>query len=239
MAEALRVELPAGGDQAADLVCAEAALRRRQAGQLDVLVADPAEPPQHGERLGELRLVAVVEAEHDRFACAAARSPCAPVGRDLVERDGVPARALQRLHLFGELRRGHVEAREGRAGGGGAITWYIRIGTGACPGRPAGAARPRSSRCAAVHPRRGCSRGRARRRRSRACPSRRRRERDGEHDHRDRERRPAERAATRRRRTARRRARGAHASDSRSMWPGRGRSSRNPCMAAQDSRCNG
>ena len=102
MAEALRVELPAVGDEFADLALADPPLGGRQAGQLDVLLADPPQTAQDGQGLGVLGLVAVVEAQDDRFA-GAERDAVAPVGLDLVGRDGVPAGLLERLHLFGEL----------------------------------------------------------------------------------------------------------------------------------------
>ena len=59
---------------------AEPALGGRQPAELEVLVADPAEPAQHRQRLGVLRLVAVVEAEHDRLARAQRRAVL-PVAR--------------------------------------------------------------------------------------------------------------------------------------------------------------
>src|SRR5947207_12924912 len=90
MAVALRVELPAGPDQASHLGSGEAALRRRQPADLDVLVGHPSEPLQYGQRLRELGLVAVVEREHERFAggqlCAAV-----PVGVYPLERYSAPA----------------------------------------------------------------------------------------------------------------------------------------------------
>ena len=49
MAEALRIELPAGRDQSLDLGLRQPALGGRQARQLDVLVADPAQAAQHGQ----------------------------------------------------------------------------------------------------------------------------------------------------------------------------------------------
>src|ERR1019366_2817666 len=95
VAEALRVELPAGGEEAVDLALAEPTLGRRESAQLDVLHADPAEAAQHGEGLRVLGLISVVEAEDDRLA-RSQRYPSPPVGAHLVERHGVPARALER-----------------------------------------------------------------------------------------------------------------------------------------------
>ena len=48
---ALRVKLPARGEQVADLGGVQAALRERQAAQLQVLDADPAHRAQHRERV--------------------------------------------------------------------------------------------------------------------------------------------------------------------------------------------
>ena len=114
--EALRIELPARCDEPAHLFRRQPALRGRQAAQLNVLVADPSERAQHRQRLRVLRLVAVVEREHDRFACTQGRTR-APGGLDLVQCHRVPAGALERAHLFGELGRRHVQAREGCACG--------------------------------------------------------------------------------------------------------------------------
>ena len=114
VAVALRVELPPRGEQAADLCLTESALRGRQSGELNVLVADPPEPAQDRQRLGVLGLIPVVEAEHDRFACPQRHAP-APVGLDLIKRDRMPAGVLQCLHLGGELAWWHIQAREGRS----------------------------------------------------------------------------------------------------------------------------
>src|SRR3954462_5852835 len=66
MRDALRVQLPAGGQDPARGFPAEPTLRRRKARQLQDHDADPMEPPEHGQRLVELRLVTVVEADDDR-----------------------------------------------------------------------------------------------------------------------------------------------------------------------------
>ena len=116
VADALRVELPAGLHQSPDLGVGQAALRRRQPGQLDVLIRHPAEPAQHRKRCGVLRVIAVVEGDDDRLAgreLGARR----PVGPQLIERDRVPAVVLERLHLGRELRGKNVEPGERRAGG--------------------------------------------------------------------------------------------------------------------------
>ncbi len=136
VAEALGIELPARRDQTTDLCLAEAPLGGWQPGELHVLIADPSEAAKHGQRLGVLRLIAVVEGDDDRFA-RSQRYAMLPVRLHLIERHGVPAGALQRLHLRGELTRHDVQPRErGAPGGGAAITWYIRIGTGSVPGGP-------------------------------------------------------------------------------------------------------
>ena len=88
-----------------------------------------------GERLRVLGLVAVVEAEHDRFA----RWSDAPLRQWACTWSRVTAcqpAFLQRLHLRCELGRRHVQSWEGAPGGGAAITWYIRIGTAPAPGWP-------------------------------------------------------------------------------------------------------
>src|SRR6185437_6987444 len=56
--------LPAGGDKCAHLWTSKASLARRQAGELQVLVADPAEPPQLGPRHVQAR-----ERSPDRCTC--------------------------------------------------------------------------------------------------------------------------------------------------------------------------
>src|SRR6202050_4217588 len=61
VAEALGIELPARRDQTTDLCPAEASLGGWQPGELHVLIADPSEAAKHGQRLGVLRLIAVVE----------------------------------------------------------------------------------------------------------------------------------------------------------------------------------
>ena len=137
MAEALRVELPAGCDQAADLRVAEAALRRRQAGQLDVLVADPAEPAQDGQRLRVLRLVAVVEAQDDRLAARQRRRRRASTRRPGRASPPCQPARFSACICAANSRRLTYRPGNGAPAGGGAITWYMRIGTGCVPGRPA------------------------------------------------------------------------------------------------------
>jgi len=59
VAEALRVELPAGGEQATDLFGGERPLRRRRPLSWMFFIANPAELAQHGQRLRVLGAVAV------------------------------------------------------------------------------------------------------------------------------------------------------------------------------------
>ena len=113
--EALRVELPAGRDEARGL-----RLRLRPpcegGSPLSWMFSSPTQPRPRstGSACDVLRVVAVVEAQHDRLA-GPERGSFAPVGRELVERHRVPPGGRQRVHLFGELARRHVQARERRA----------------------------------------------------------------------------------------------------------------------------
>jgi len=102
------------------------------------MFSSPTHPRErrNGQRLGELRLVAVVEADHDRLA-GRQRDAAPPVRIELVERHRRPTGTLQRVHLCREqLGRERTGRETARRAGGGAITWYIRIGTVAAPGCP-------------------------------------------------------------------------------------------------------
>ena len=140
MAEALRVELPACRDEPFDLALEQPALRGRQAAQLDVLDPDPAQPLQDWQRLGVLRLVAVVEGQDDRFArperdaAASSRPRPGPASRHA----SPPASAPASVPRTAAVRR--TAPGTGAPAGGAAITWYISSGTAACPGGPVGPA---------------------------------------------------------------------------------------------------
>ena len=117
VAEALRVQLPAGGDQPLHLARPRPPCEGGRPLSWMFSTADPAEPAQDRQRLRVLRLIAVVEADHDRFA-RGQRDAAAPVGL----RAGPCVTACQpapasALHLLRELCGRHVQARERRAGG--------------------------------------------------------------------------------------------------------------------------
>ena len=131
--------------------CAEPALRGRQPGQLDVLLADPAEA-----RAAPAAPACTGTGSRCR---SSARSVCRAAARCRGASRRRPRRASPRpagaLRARASVRRTRPAARTGpgtaRPAAARAITWYIRIGTAPVPGRPVATPPPRSlTRCARV-----------------------------------------------------------------------------------------